>query len=88
MKYIFRLTTKAQSDVDFFKKSGNLRILSKALSLIDSIVETPYQGIGKPEALKHELSGLWSRRISQEHRIIYQVLENEILIHSIKGHYI
>jgi toxin YoeB len=45
-------------------------------------------GIGKPEALKHELSGKWSRRINNEHRLVYEVIENNIIvIHSLKGHY-
>ncbi len=44
-------------------------------------------GIGKPEPLKHNLSGCWSRRINQEHRIIYEVTDNKMLIHSLKGHY-
>ncbi|WP_317045993.1 Txe/YoeB family addiction module toxin [Flavobacterium laiguense] len=54
-----------------------------------SIQETPYEGIGKPEPLKHNLSGLWSRRINLEHRLVYEILEEDsvILIHSLKGHY-
>ncbi|MFN5416558.1 MAG: Txe/YoeB family addiction module toxin [Flavobacteriia bacterium] len=87
MTYKFDLTTKAKNDIEFFKKSGNTQILSKVFELINSIVQTPYSGIGKPEALKHQFSGLWSRRINKEHRLIYEVLENEILIHSLKGHY-
>jgi toxin YoeB len=47
----------------------------------------PFSGIGKPEALKHKLSGKWSRRINDEHRIIYEVIENDIFIYSLKGHY-
>ncbi len=49
----------------------------------------PYSGIGKPEPLKHHLSGLWSRRINKEHRLVYEIIEtdNVILIHSLKGHY-
>ncbi|MGV8878545.1 MAG: Txe/YoeB family addiction module toxin [Sphingobacteriaceae bacterium] len=43
--------------------------------------------MGKPEQLKHELSGLWSRRINQEHRLIYEIAENIILVHSLKDHY-
>ncbi|WP_354486430.1 Txe/YoeB family addiction module toxin [Mucilaginibacter rubeus] len=44
-------------------------------------------GIGKPEPLKHEYSGKWSRRIDNQHRIIYEVIDNSIIIYSIKGHY-
>lgn len=82
---------KAKADLDFWIKSGNKGILKKIYSLIQDIQLHPYQGIGKPEQLKHQLLGRWSRRINQEHRIIYKVTnENtiEILdILSLKGHY-
>ncbi len=82
---------KAQKDREFWKKSGNKAVMNKISALIEDIQLHPYEGIGKPEALKHELSGRWSRRINQEHRIIYKVTnENtiEILdILSLKGHY-
>ncbi|CAM3980914.1 Txe/YoeB family addiction module toxin [Flavobacterium branchiophilum] len=82
---------KAQKDRDFWKKSGNKAVMKKISALIDDIQLHPYEGIGKPEPLKHQLSGKWSRRINQEHRIIYKVTEEntiEILdILSLKGHY-
>ncbi|MCC5922350.1 MAG: Txe/YoeB family addiction module toxin [Crocinitomicaceae bacterium] len=58
--------------------------------MIESIKQNPYKGIGKPEPLKFELSGCWSRRINKEHRIVYEVLEdeNKIVVLSLKGHYI
>jgi len=59
--------------------------------LLRAIQENPFEGIGKPEPLKHTLSGVWSRRINQEHRIIYEIIDEktiEILnILSLKGHY-
>jgi toxin YoeB len=82
---------KAQKDRDFWKKSGNKAIMNKISALIKDIQLHPFEVIGKPEPLKHELSGKWSRRINQEHRIIYQVIdENTIVILnilSLKGHY-
>lgn len=82
---------KALKDLEFWKKSGNKAIQNKIQQIIDSIQETPFEGIGKPEALKHNLSGKWSRRITQEHRIIYSITnDNEIhilAILSLKGHY-
>jgi toxin YoeB len=82
---------KAQKDREFWKKSGNKAVMNKISALIEDIQLHPYEGIGKPEPLKHQLSGSWSRRINQEHRIIYKVTnENtiEILdILSLKGHY-
>ncbi|TRX23057.1 Txe/YoeB family addiction module toxin [Flavobacterium franklandianum] len=80
---------KSKEHLDFFKKVNNPIILKKIRQLLEIIPETPYSGIGKPEPLKHHLSGLWSRRINQEHRLVYEVIQadNVILIHSLKGHY-
>jgi toxin YoeB len=80
-------TDKTLTDIAFWKRSGNRAIQTKISSLIDSISQTPYSGIGQPEALKYELTGYWSRRINQEHRIIYSILSTRIIIHSLKGHY-
>ncbi|CAM3579510.1 Txe/YoeB family addiction module toxin [Flavobacterium chungbukense] len=82
---------KAQKDILFWKKSGNKSIMKKITILIEDILLHPYEGLGKPEQLKYELSGRWSRRIDKEHRIIYRITEEnniEILnILSLKGHY-
>ena len=63
------------------------KILYKINQLIKEIIRNPYEGTGKPEPLKFELSGLWSRRIDREHRLVYKVNENEIQIFSCKFHY-
>lgn len=78
---------QAIEDLDYHKKIGNKAILKKLLVLINEIAEQPFEGTGKPEALKHQLSGLWSRRINREHRIIYEVSKDIVYIHSPKGHY-
>jgi toxin YoeB len=57
------------------------------LVLLEEISEHPFTGTGKPEALKHDLASKWSRRIKHEHRLIYEVTENEIKIIFLKGHY-
>jgi toxin YoeB len=62
-------------------------ILKKINELIKEIQRTPYEGKGKPEPLKYDLAGLWSRRIEREHRLVYQVKGNEILIYACKYHY-
>lgn len=84
-------SVKAKADLEFWIKSGNKAILKKIYALIEDIQLHPYNGLGKPEALKHNLSGFWSRRIDREHRIIYQMTDEntiEILnILSLKGHY-
>jgi len=51
------------------------------------MLETPFEGIGKPETLKFSLTGKWSRRINQEHRIIYEVEADFIKVYSLRGHY-
>lgn len=81
-------TQKALTDLELWRKSGNKTIQKRISEIIESIRQNPFEGIGKPEALKYELSGKWSRRISSEHRIIYQVQEDKIFIQSFYGHYI
>ncbi len=61
--------------------------LKKINELIKDIMRTPYEGIGKPEPLKYDLAGFWSRRIDLEHRLVYQIQDNEILIYSCRFHY-
>ncbi|MHA4895363.1 Txe/YoeB family addiction module toxin [Pedobacter sp. PWIIR3] len=83
---------KAAEDLQYWKKSGNKIIQKKIQELISAIQENPFSGIGKPEQLKHELSGRWSRRINKEHRLVYKINEAihqiEILeVLSLKGHY-
>jgi toxin YoeB len=78
---------KALDDLKYWKKSGQKQIQVRILSLLQSIQQTPYEGIGKPEPLKHNWTGMWSRRINNVHRIIYEVRTNEIHIYSLKDHY-
>lgn len=60
----------------------------KIQNLLFDIEKTPLTGIGKPEALKYRLSGKWSREIDKEHRLVYQVQDNNIIeVFSLKGHY-
>lgn len=80
-------SAKALEDITYWKKSGNKKIQQKIATLISSIEDTPFTGIGSPEALKYNLAGLWSRRINQEHRLIYEVSKNTVFIHSLLGHY-
>ena len=81
------LTIPAQKDLEQWRLSGNNNALKRIKALLASIIETPYQGIGKPEALRYHLSGKWSRRINQQHRIIYEINDGSIIIQSLKGHY-
>lgn len=63
------------------------RVLKRVNSLIKEIQRTPYSGTGKPEPLKGNLSGWWSRRIDGKHRIVYKEADGAIIIASCKGHY-
>jgi toxin YoeB len=87
MSYHLDFSDQAKSDIDFHKKSGNKAVLKKIFVLLNELTEHPFEGTGKPEALKYNLTGYWSRRISQEHRLVYEVLNDTILLHSAKGHY-
>ncbi len=61
--------------------------LKRINKLIKDIQRSPFEGIGKPEPLKHNLSGYWSRRITQEHRLVYKVVNDDLLIAQCRYHY-
>ena len=63
------------------------KLYTKIIALIKDIKRSPFLGLGKPEPLKHELSGYWSRRINDEHRLVYKVTDIMIIIASCKYHY-
>lgn len=63
------------------------KILKRINELIKSCSRTPYEGIGKPEALKGDLHGYWSRRITSEHRLVYKFEEENIMIAACRYHY-
>ena len=63
------------------------KVALKIMRLVENIQDSPCEGLGKPEPLKHELSGLWSRRIDQEHRLVYEVRQDKIRILACRFHY-
>lgn len=87
--YRIILSDKARKEYLYFSQSGNKTILNKIIALLNDIAEHPYTGIGKPEPLKYELAGKWSRRINEEHRIVYFVNDDrvEIDILTMRHHY-
>jgi toxin YoeB len=87
MKYVLDFTEQAKEDIAFHKKSGNLKLLNKIFLLLNDILEHPFEGIGKPEPLKYNLAGCWSRRMDKEYRLIYEVINNRVVILSLRGHY-
>lgn len=77
----------ALEDITAFAKSEP-KLVKKIFELIADIHKHPFEGLGKPEGLKHQYKGCWSRRINDEHRLIYKVLTGgDIYIMSTYGHY-
>lgn len=87
MERVVEFTLKAKEDIEFFRKSGQPKILKRIRQLIEATLQDPFSGIGKPEPLKYDLSGTWSRRISKEHRLVYEALDDKIFVLSARGHY-
>jgi toxin YoeB len=84
MKLIF--SEHAWEDYLYWQRTDR-KTLVRINNLIKEIQRTPFEGTGKPEALKHGLSGYWSRRIDDEHRIVYKVESNSLLIAQLRYHY-
>lgn len=84
MKLIF--ATAAWDDYLYWQRQDR-RIVERINTLIRDVQRSPYAGIGKPEPLKHALSGYWSRRITDEHRMVYRVEGDAVLIALLRYHY-
>lgn len=69
-------------------KSQDAKMAEKIKKLIQNIMDTPFDGLGKPEPLKYSLTGCWSRRINQQHRLVYKVVDDGLQIISCKYHYV
>ncbi len=80
------LEEHAVDDFEWWAKN-DLKILKKIADLFSAILKDPYKGIGKPEGLKANLKGFWSRRINDEHRIVYTITSDSIIIISCLSHY-
>jgi toxin YoeB len=79
-------SSKAWNNYLYWQKTDKA-ILKRINTLIKEIQRDPFAGIGKPEPLKHSLSGYWSRRINDEHRIVYTVTDDNLLIAQLRYHY-
>lgn len=84
MKLIF--AENAWQDYLYWQKTDKKQ-LKRINTLIKAITRDPFAGIGKPEPLKHALSGYWSRRIDDEHRLVYKIQEDPLLIAQLRYHY-
>ena len=68
-------------------RNTDKKVQNKIIKLIDDCLRSPFDGLGKPEGLKHNLKGLWSRRINEEHRLVYEVTDEQICIVGCKYHH-
>lgn len=84
MKLIF--SEQAWEDYLYWQQIDK-KLLQRINALIKEIARTPYEGTGKPESLKHALSGYWSRRINDEHRIVYKVVGDSLFVAQLRYHY-
>ncbi|MGA9336031.1 MAG: Txe/YoeB family addiction module toxin [Rudaea sp.] len=84
MKLVF--SEQAWDDYLHWQKADD-KLLNRINTLIKEISRSPFSGIGKPEPLKNALSGYWSRRINDEHRIVYRVADGSLLIAQLRFHY-
>ena len=84
MKLIF--AERAWEDYLYWQKTDK-KILKRINSLIKEIQRDPFEGVGKPEPLKHALSGYWSRRTNDEHRIVYKIYDSSLLVAQLRHHY-
>ena len=84
MKLVF--SENAWDDYQYWIKTDK-KILKRVNTLIQDMQRSPFSGIGKPEPLKHGLSGYWSRRINDEHRIVYRIADDAIFIAQVRFHY-
>lgn len=84
MKLIF--AEQAWDDYLYWQKTDK-KLLGRINTLINDITRSPFEGIGKPEPLKNALSGYWSRRINDEHRIVYKISDHSLFIAQLRYHY-
>ena len=84
------LLKKAQKDRDYWKQTGNVKIMKRITEPLKDIEQHPFTGKGKPEPLKGNLQGKWSRRITDEHRMVYSISSGRIYVYvfSLRGHYV
>jgi toxin YoeB len=80
------LTPEAIAQLEEWRQSDS-KMLAKIVSLLAEIAKSPFEGTGKPEPLKYALKGKWSRRINQEHRLVYEVKDELIIVLSCRYHY-
>jgi|TARA_B110000211_G_scaffold58237_1_gene65062 toxin YoeB len=81
MSYSLQFSKTALADIEKHKKSGNKVTLLKIEKLLNELIVHPTTGSGQPEILKHELAGLYSRRINKKHRLVYSINNQKVIVH-------
>ena len=84
MKIVF--SSQAWDDYLHWQRTDR-KVLKRINDLVKEITRTPYEGTGKPEPLRHALAGYWSRRIDDEHRLVYKIDEDAVVIAQVRYHY-
>jgi toxin YoeB len=80
------ISDQAREDIAYWNRQNN-EIAQRIFRLIENALATPFSGLGKPEPLKHSLQGYWSRRITSEHRLVYKVTSDALVVVSCRFHY-
>ena len=88
-KFGVKIEDLAKFHINKHIKSGNKANIKRIQKILEELSENPYEGIGNPEPLKYELTGFWSRRINQKDRLVYEIIDHEVvvIIISALGHY-
>ena len=88
-KFRVEIISEAQIEIAKHVKSGNQASIKKIAKILEELTENPFEGVGKPEALKYQFSGFWSREINKKDRLIYSVEEEivTVVVISAMGHY-
>ena len=88
-RYFVVLTDTTKQQLVKINKSGDKILIRRIERILTELSEHPFEGIGKPEQLKYEFSGLWSRRLDEKNRLVYSVTEEKVTVFvlSVKGHY-
>ncbi|MCF0058234.1 Txe/YoeB family addiction module toxin [Dyadobacter sp. CY356] len=88
-RYSIKISDKAKKELVLLHRSGDKILMKRIEKIFEELGDNPYAGTGKPEQLRYNLSGLWSRRLDRKNRIVYEVLEEIVTVFIIaaKGHY-
>ena len=83
---LITIKPNAQEDLDYFAKHDKKK-LSRIFDLLDDVVNNPFEGLGKPEKLRYDLTGCWSRRIDKVNHLVYKIDKNEVVVLTCRYHY-